>query len=145
MGSSLFSDIECPNGEYTDEFYDWFCDRWSVKNELMKLRADFDNIVRGAYVEWNYIQRGAREDDQKYCDVIVGDGLKVDCKFSWVKTERVNLFPFIKKRYLEDHFSWKQLGINEVHHWSSSVSDNTKITYWFKFTVADGAFHVENS
>lgn len=142
MAVDLFSTIECPGGEYPEEFYDWFCDVWSVKNEIMNLDAEFDNIVRGAYVEWSYLQWGAEEDHQKYCDVLY-DGKKIDCKFSWVKTERVNLFPYIKRRYLEDHCMWKELGVSEVHHWSSRVSDNTKITFWFKFTVEDGKFHLD--
>jgi hypothetical protein len=140
MSENIFSTIECVGGEYPEDFYEWFCDVWTVKNELLKLNADFDNIVRGAYIEWNYLQRGAVEDTQKYCDVIFNN-IKIDCKFSWVKTERENLFPYIKKRYLEENHLWKNLGINEVHQWSSKTNDSTKITFWFKFTTADGQFH----
>ncbi len=138
----LLYTIECPDADYPDQFYNWFCDSWSIRNNLMSLDADFDNIVRGAFIEWNYIQRGAVEDDQKYCDVVY-NGIKIDCKFSWVKTERENLFPYIKDRYLKKRTEWSSLGINEIHQWSSKVINPTKITYWFKYTVEDGKFHVE--
>lgn len=136
--ANLLDPFNVNNRLYDDAFKTWYAQHWLVKNNGSSLRATPENIERGAFLEWQYLQRGAKEDARPFCDVLVS-GISVDCKISQVKTTRQTLFKF-KERYIrEKHAFFVKHKIQEVHWWSDSVTSSIA-TPWFRYIVSTKQF-----
>lgn len=103
---------------YPKEFLDWWSNVWSIENDSNNLRASFDDQMRGAFIEWTYIQRGAQNNPKKYCDVFV-DGVSVDTKCVTIRKSRKSLFPYVyQNTCVSRREFYKRVGIQEVHFWA---------------------------
>ena len=119
-----YDPINCRESAYTPEFLAWFVSDWSIKNDIAKLRATNEEQKRGAWIEWVYLQRGAKDNPRKYCDVFV-DGVSVDTKCVTVKFSRKALLPSIKQNNMfAARDKYIRNGIRQVHFWALPERDD---------------------
>lgn len=120
----MLADIHDVRGPYPQDFLTWWTDVWAVQNDSNNLHAALDDQMRGAFIEWTYIQRGATNNPKKYCDVYV-DGVSVDTKCVTIRKSRKSLFPHVyQKTCLLKRDFYQRMGIKEVHFWSVGQSES---------------------
>lgn len=122
-----------------------FFENWLLKNSGEKLSATFEEIFRGAFLEFMYIKRGALDDPVKYRDVKFANGFnelsgkRIDTKSTIVKKSTAALFPYIEMRLKSKINFFKDVGIDEAHYWYAL--ENTTILHpWFRFLVKEQKF-----
>lgn len=119
-----YDPINCRDSAYTAEFLTWFEQHWCVKNDSKLLRASIEEQKRGAWLEWVYLQRGAKDNPRKYCDVFV-DNASVDTKCVTVKVSRRALYPYIEQYQIRGaRQKYIKNGIQQVHFWALPETDN---------------------
>ncbi len=126
--------------DYTTDEFKTFLEGWKVENSDERLNASVEERMRGAFLEFAYIARGADNDPTKYRDVIASEEIAgehsgiVDCKTTHVRTTRTRLFPLILNT-LHGKRSWfKEKGIQKVHYWAENKRTN-ELEFWFVYDV----------
>ena len=126
--------------DYETEEFQTFLKGWKIENSDEKLDATIEERMRGAFLEFAYIARGADNDSKKYRDVIVSIEVggehagNVDCKTTFVLTTRDRLFPSILATCQRRNSYFHKMSIQKVHYWSENKKTN-ELEFWFVYDV----------